>query len=183
MISRKSAVLLLVIQLVLVLSVAAQFLLDRETCPRIWIRAKVVDPVTPLRGRYLALEPLIDGCSLLHQKPFYSYPESVRNSTTFFSQWDVTIHAEHGQLIPQKWQLGEPRYTTMVVRYHSNEPCTRMHLSPGIDFYIPDNATQVVNLKHGQELWVEATIPHSGPPRPINLAISDASGFRPLRFE
>jgi len=37
-------------------------------------------------------------------------------------------------------------------------------------------------LKQGQELWVEVTAPVSGPPRPIQLALSDSTGFYPLHL-
>jgi hypothetical protein len=32
-------------------------------------------------------------------------------------------------------------------------------------------------------LWVEVTVPPSGPPRPIQLAVSSEAGWQPLKFE
>jgi hypothetical protein len=50
-------------------------------------------------------------------------------------------------------------------------------------FFIPDRTRLPLPLKPGQDLWVEVTLPPSGPPRPIQIAISSADGFRPLKFD
>jgi hypothetical protein len=52
-----------------------------------------------------------------------------------------------------------------------------------VEFFIPDTAKGPFPLKPGQELWVEVTMPPTGPPRPIQLALSTGAGFHPLRFE
>jgi hypothetical protein len=58
------AVALLVVQAALVLSIAGKYLYERETCPRVWVRAWQYDPNMPLRGRYLALHLMLDDCGL-----------------------------------------------------------------------------------------------------------------------
>ena len=45
---------------------------------------------------------------------------------------------------------------------------------------IGDRAKSPFPLKANEELWAEVTVPPSGPPRPIQLAISNAAGFKPL---
>ena len=45
---------LLIIQLLLVSTVAAKYLYQRWTCPRVWTRAAAIDPNLPMRGRYLS---------------------------------------------------------------------------------------------------------------------------------
>jgi len=42
---------LLIIQLALVSTVAAKYLYQRWTCPRVWTRAVAMDPEFPMRGR------------------------------------------------------------------------------------------------------------------------------------
>jgi hypothetical protein len=37
-------------------------------------------------------------------------------------------------------------------------------------------------LPPGQELWAEVTVPSSGPPRPIQLALSDGKQFHVLNL-
>src|SRR5579863_10026160 len=58
------AVALLVVQAVLVLSIAGKYVYERKTCPRVWVRAAQYDPNMPLRGRYLALRLALDACGL-----------------------------------------------------------------------------------------------------------------------
>ena len=54
------AILLLVVQAALVLSIAGKYLYERKTCPRVWVRAGQYDPNEPLRGRYLALQLAVE---------------------------------------------------------------------------------------------------------------------------
>jgi len=51
----KTSVALLLIQLVLVSSIAAKYLYQRSTCPRVWTRTAAYDPQMVMRGRYLSL--------------------------------------------------------------------------------------------------------------------------------
>lgn len=46
----------------------------------------------------------------------------------------------------------------------------------------PDRAKGPFPLQKGQVLWVEVTVPPSGPPRPIQLAVSNEAGWQPLKF-
>ena len=48
--------------------------------------------------------------------------------------------------------------------------------------FIPDTAN-VPNLKPGEELWVEVTIPKKGPPRPIRVGIKRNGVLTPLEFK
>ena len=63
--SRNRAIALIVIQCVLVSSIAAKYLYERATCPRVWTRTVQYDPNLPMRGRYLALTPVVDACDLV----------------------------------------------------------------------------------------------------------------------
>jgi hypothetical protein len=58
----KTSVALLLIQLAIVSSVAAKYLYQRWTCPRVWTRTVAIDPELPMRGRYLSLRLTVDGC-------------------------------------------------------------------------------------------------------------------------
>ena len=63
-----------------------------------------------------------------------------------------------------------------------NQPCNSVRLSSVEEYFIPDTAKGPFPLKPGQELWVEVTVPPSGPPRPIQLALSSEAGFHPIKF-
>ena len=49
----KRAVLLIVIQVLLVSTIAGKFLYERKVCPRVWTRAAQVDPDSPLARQVL----------------------------------------------------------------------------------------------------------------------------------
>ena len=68
MTQRARGVVLLAIQLVLVLSIAAKYVYERKTCPRVWVRTAQFDPDLPFRGRYLALRLAVDACGLPHNE-------------------------------------------------------------------------------------------------------------------
>ena len=74
----RASVALLVIQLVIVSSVAAKYLYQRATCPRVWTRAAAFDPQLIMRGRYLSLQLTVDGChSTLPSAKQARFPRNV----------------------------------------------------------------------------------------------------------
>src|ERR1017187_2259019 len=58
----KTSVALLVIQLTIFSLIAAKYLYQRWTCPRVWTRTVVYDPELLMRGRYLSEQLIVDGC-------------------------------------------------------------------------------------------------------------------------
>src|ERR1700690_2074950 len=64
---------LIVIQCLLVSSIAGKYVYERMTRPRVWVKVGQYDPNLPMRGRYLQLSPYVDACSLPHDKS--SMPE------------------------------------------------------------------------------------------------------------
>ena len=68
-------------------------------------------------------------------------------------------------------------------RWHPGSSCDQMRLSSPVDFYISENARIPHGSKPGQELWIEVTVPPKGPPRPLQLALKDNGGWKPLTFQ
>jgi hypothetical protein len=167
---------LLVIQVLLVASVAGKYLYERATRPRVWARAAQYDPSLPIRGRYLALSPEVDACGL-------PQPESGNGLTAFLPQSRVRTFAENGRLVVKDANHVLPRSETQTIWLNERTPCDHAPLSPGVDFFIPDTAQSPFPLKPGEELWVEVTVPPLGPPRPIQLAVNDNGQWKPLKFE
>src|SRR5208283_3534140 len=58
----KTSIALLVIQLAIVSLIAAKYLYQRWSCPRVWTRTIVYDPEMVMRGRYLSEQLIVDGC-------------------------------------------------------------------------------------------------------------------------
>ena len=185
---RVGAVALLVVQLALVLSVAGKYLYERKTRPRVWVRTAQFDPNAPLRGRYLALQLAVDACGLPHEhdKAHFSPRYQLYNTTNTVAgqyHWRVSLAAQDGHLVPQLRDEARTPEGTLEITQSEDRGCDRVPVNEMTEFFIPDTAKMPFTLKSGQELWVEVTAPQSGPPRPIQLALSDASGFHPLRFE
>jgi hypothetical protein len=149
------------------------------------------DPNLPIRGRYLDLRLLVDSCSLPHdqqhfEEGFPGYNElgvpTSKGRLPGHWEWKVVNDVRDGKLSLKDDEYTRPPSEVGDVYSRDNEPCDRATYSPGVDFFISDAARSGMPLKPGQELWVEVTVPESGPPRPIQLAVSDATGFHLLKF-
>jgi hypothetical protein len=182
--SRK-AIALLAIQLLLVLSIAGKYLYERKTRPRIWVRAAQFDPNQPLRGRYLALQLLVDACSLPHDTAHLiaGLPQYPPQSLPGSWHWEVALDAENGKLLPRLADAKTAGSDRTQIYLPQGQPCDRAPVQSAEEYFIPDTAKQVFPLPSGQQLWVEVTVPPAGPPRPIQLAISSEDGFHTLKFE
>jgi hypothetical protein len=173
--SIRAGLILLFVQLALVLSVAGKYLYERQTRPRVWTRATQFDPNLTLRGRYLALQLFLNACSLPQDAEHAIGPYSGSHS---FWQWNVSLAAENGKLVPRMTPQGRE-----TVRLVAGKPCDRATLDNQELLFIPDRAQVPLPPQPGQELWVEVTVPESGPPRPIQIALSSAAGFHPLKLD
>jgi hypothetical protein len=101
----------------------------------------VVDPNMPLRGRYLALQ--------LEVTP----ADGLVN-------WGMAkLSAEHGQLVARPAIDGQ-----RVTR-----PRAEWVLGDMVPFFVAEHA--VDPRRAGAELWVEVSVPESGPPRAIRLGV------------
>jgi hypothetical protein len=182
---RARGVVLLAIQLVLVLSIAAKYVYERKTCPRVWVRTAQIDPNLPFRGRYLSLQLVLDACGLPHDnadslpEPVIPFPGGGGPSSRSF-RWKVKPEASDGKLIAViAGDNVRPELTQELTQW-GHRSCDHAVLSQPADYFIGDRAKSPFPLKPNEELWAEVTVPSSGPPRPIQLAISSDAGFRPL---
>ena len=175
--SRNRAIALIVIQCVLVSSIAAKYLYERATCPRVWTRTVQYDPNLPMRGRYLALTPVVDACDLVRSaRPSDPQAFGIRS-------FRARLVARDGKLVAEDARDRLPRSGFESVSVGANRPCERGQVWPAIDFFVPENAKSPFPLKPGQELWVEVTVPPSGPPRAMQLALAENGKWLPLKFE
>jgi hypothetical protein len=185
---------LLIFQLGIVSTVAAKYLYQRWTCPRVWTRAAAIDPQLPMRGRYLALQLTVDGCqSTLPSAKSANFPRDFsgavqpgpyalrRNAVDFRANLKVennilvAVRPEGAEIAgAEDSNFGEEVVGT------AGSPCNEMRLASSIDFFIADTAQSPLPLKGGQELWIEVTVPPKGPPRPIQLALKDNGTWKPL---
>lgn len=182
----RAATLLLLVQLILVSTVAAKYLYERRICPRVWAPSAQYDPNLPLRGRYLSLQVLVDACHLprdsAHVQQYMPYGVRPSVRTADYWTWYVSLAAENGHLVPVLQDHPRNPKDTLRITFADDHPCDRVPVSQSLEYFIPDRAQPPFPLQPGQELWVEVTVPPSGPPRPIRVALSSKSGFQPLTF-
>ncbi len=178
---------LLFAHLLLVGSIAGKYAWERHTCPRVWTRATQYDPEQPLRGRYLALTLHADVCALAggvakDDTPFDDLPaetkENLKKREPPSHEWTVHTAAKDGKLVGVEEKNSTP--DTQTLTQPPFLPCGYASLSEPVEFFIAEHAKTPFPLSKGEELWAEVTVPPSGPPRPIHLAISDGRNFRVL---
>ena len=189
----KVSIALLLIQLVIVSTVAAKYLYQRATCPRVWTRTAAYDPELVMRGRYLSLQVDVDGCgSTLPSARDAEFPRnlngvpsgntfSIRSANAVWFQAKIAV--KDNKLIAIRVPESDTSSPTQSVAGWPGLPCDQMRLTQPVDFYIPEHATDPTRLNHGQELWIEVTIPPKGPPRPLQLALKDNGAWKPLAFQ
>jgi hypothetical protein len=187
----KTSLAVLVIQLALVSSVAASYLYQRHSYPRVWTRTVAVDPSLPMRGRYLSLQLTVDGCrSTLPSAKLASFPRNadgtVRFGSTFTIQgaqtvsFPVHLRVENGHLLALRPDGEEYTRDTQRVTASASAPCSEMVLEQPVDFFVAEHAAIPTALGPGQQLWIEVTIPPAGPPRPLQLALKTGTAWKPL---
>ena len=171
------ATLLLVIQALVVLSIAGKYLYERKTCPRVWVRATDYSPNAPLRGRYLAMQLAVDGCALPRDEAHHT---QFNPQVPGFWRWTVRLEAQGGKLVPVLASDADRPEMTDELMVWGNRPCERATLTQRVEYFISDAAKNPFPAKKGEELWVEVTVPKMGSPRPVQLAMSKDGVFTPL---
>ena len=187
----KTSVALLLIQLAIVSTVAAKYLYQRWTCPRVWARTVAFDPQLPMRGRYLSLQLVVDGCqSTLPSAKAAAFPRDINGAAIrgqYLVRASAIFHAdlkvENNRLLAIRIQDDQNGTLGQEVSVWPGAACDAMRLDAPVDFYIAEHAQSPLPVKPGQELWIEVTVPPKGPPRPTQLALKDNSTWKPLAFE
>jgi hypothetical protein len=189
----KTSLALLAIQLVIVSSIAAKYLYQRATCPRVWTRAAAYDPSLIMRGRYLSLQLTVDGCqSTLPSAKQANFPRDINGAAIQGPyvvraagniEFPAELKVKGNRLLAIRIQDEEKSASGQTVTAWPGFPCDQMRLDNSVDLYIPEHALDPTGLKSGQELWIEVTVPPKGPPRPIQLALKDNGGWKSLAFQ
>jgi len=156
-------------QLALVASLAAKYAVDRARFPRVWVQTVAYDPNLPIRGRYLSVRLRVS-TEDVHGSP-WNVSEEMR---------DVTLNVRDGHLVanPADHPTG-----LHVSRRTINRGAQVTSLMEPVAFFLPENAMDPSVRSAGEELWMEVTVPKTGPPRPILLAIKWGESFTPLAMK
>jgi hypothetical protein len=153
-------------QLALVASLAAKYAMDRATLPRVWVQTVAYDPSLPIRGRYVRFRLLVS------MDDAYGSPQILRGEMR-----DITLNVSDGHLVanPADHSTG-----LHVTRWTINQGREVTALMEPVAFFLPEHAVDPSVRRAGEELWVEVTVPKTGPPRPIQLAVKRGESFTPL---
>ena len=147
----KKGLILAAFHVALILTIGAQFAYDRATAPRGWMRTVPYDPNTPLRGRYVTMSVLAKkdpNFSTVNQNV---YERSVALYVRDNQVWARSVDDRSGQ------QISSIR--------------DEVGLKAPVAYFIPEHIADPSGVKPDEELWVEVTIPRTGPPRPIRLEV------------
>jgi len=176
------AIAVVLIQVLIVCSLGAKLLYDRHTRPQAWFKTARYDPNLPIRGRYLALQLEVNDprSPVEIEQKFGKEPQYAWNG---YAQECGSIVMRAGTPVPefdngQSWNCDNLTF----VRWHDTRGQKHLRLNEPLLFFIPDTAKDPTGLPLGDELWVLATIPRKGPPRPIALGVKKAgdASIRPL---
>ncbi len=169
----KAAVVAL-IQILIVSSLGAKLLYDRRTRPQAWFLTQRYDPNLPIRGRYASMQITVDDPrspeELSKQWRGQMQPGALNN----FQQWCGSIVLRNGTPTGELDNSPVWDCANLSFAYWPGNGPSRLRLNQPILFFIPDTAKDPTALPRGDELWVLATIPRKGPPRPIALGVKRA---------
>ena len=161
MTTRRAGVVLALFQAGLLLLVGFTFWIERLTAPRLWALAQPVDPNLPIRGRYVSLRLRVPLSGV-------DTSESTTQSVILQGQGDRLVAENDGD--------GE-RYAGALIRRDGQ---TLVELSEPLALFIPPDVKDPSRRSPSDPLWVEVTLPRSGPPRPIQLGVMRGGRVRPL---
>jgi hypothetical protein len=166
----RKGLLLAAVQILIVLSLGGKLLYDRATRPRAWVLCQAYDPELPIRGRYLSenLRMPAEGFSYVHANRL--------QNQWYANQQRAYLEVRDRMLVAKPAGRGSSMWINL--RQNPDGTLTAFTQEPVLIF-IPDS-TQIPNLKPGDEMWVEVTVPAQGPPRPIRLAIKKNGVLTPL---
>lgn len=148
-------------QVIVVSSVGAKFLMDRAQYPRVWVLTQPYDPDLPIRGRYVRLAAVVNVGIKLAESEGTAQP--------------VSLKARDGQLVA----LHDPKGKHWVRQTRCGENACWILQEP-LAYFIPEHVEDPSRRPAGEELWVETTVPPTGPPRPIRLGVRSQGELRPL---
>jgi hypothetical protein len=155
-----------VVNVCLVGTLGAKLLYDRTTLPRVWVRAAPYDPDLPIRGRYVSLQMIVEPQGVKDTKPA---PNGQPRPA-------VVLRVENGRLMAKAKPDTPYRPSDLHVHHINVNNEWKAVLDEPVAFFIPEHIPDPSLRPAGEQLWVEATVPQKGVPRPIRHGVSKGSG-------
>lgn len=171
--SRAKGLLLGALHVILVLSLGAKLLIDRQRYPKVWAETIAYDPDSPIRGRYLAVRLQTEDGGI------YSAPLAEPQQNRWMEIRNARLGVENGHLVA----FPSNDWTGIQVARLTRGNQTIVALEQPVDFYIPEHIPDPSQRPLGERLWVEVTVPPKGPPRPIRLGVKKNDVLTPLNID
>ncbi len=159
---RRAGIALAIVHVLLIGSLGLKLLADRARLPRAWARTLPFDPDLPIRGRYVRLRLEV---------PLAGDAAGARAGEYRRARLEV-----HGDRLRGILEDDGPTR----IRLDSAQGGFTAALDDPVAFFIPEHIPDPSLRPPGEELWAEVTIPRSGPPRPIRLAVRRDGALTPL---
>lgn len=150
-------------QVLIVGAVGGKLLYDRNTLPAVWAPTTGVDPMLPIRGRYVSL-------NLVVQPDPATEPAGLAEGLPAAA----TLSVEDGVLratFTADAATDAIDWTGVTVRRRDTPGGAEWTLLEPVLFFLPESADDPTRLQAGETLWAEVTVPRRGPPRPIRLEV------------
>jgi hypothetical protein len=187
----KRGVILLAVQWALVLTTTGKYLWERHTRPQVWTRVELFNErelaftARDPHNRYMAVQLLANACTLPpHAVEMESDVDVLAENQGIYKQHPVRKDLVRVVVVDGKLTLVEAdgihTGDKQELYWDLRKPCTEARLPDNIQFYVPSSDAMPTKLRPGETVWALVTVPKQGPPRPIELALSDATGFHPL---
>lgn len=151
------------VQVLIVGAVGGKLLYDRNTLPAVWAPTVGVDPMLPIRGRYVSL-------ALVVQADASTAPADLAEGLPAAAKLTV----EDGVLratFTQDPGMDAIDWSGVLVQRRDRPEGAQWTLVEPIAFFLPESAPDPSRLEEGETLWAEVTVPERGPPRPIRLEV------------
>jgi len=173
------AIAVALIQVLVVCSLGEKLLYDRRTRPQAWFLAERYDPNLPIRGRYLQLQLNVPDSRTPEEIEQKFGAERDSQQKQFNRVWGYgrecgSIAVRDGKPVAQFDDSNPGDCRNLSFERWPNGTQSALRLNEPVLFFIPDTSRAFWVLQPGEEMWVLATIPRKGPPRPIAVGIKKA---------
>lgn len=169
--------LLAALHVAIVCTLGAKLLYDRAYRPRVWIKSAIYDPDLPIRGKYLALSLEVHAEGFTSRLEPWKYGGKTGSNEVFSPNYcDLVLRGS--ELVAVAKESGDYWLNSGAIR-HGGDGLVAV-VNGETAFFLPEHSSGPLLHNRGEELWIEATIPRKGPPRPIRLGIKKDGVLTPL---
>jgi hypothetical protein len=158
------------VQVALVAAVGGKLLYDRVVLPRAWIETAGVDPDLPIRGRYVSLNLVL---------PAVEEASVDAEATLAFGRIELRDGRAVAILAGGAAPAPDAEHPLQFVRNVGMAGARWQTLVP-VAFFLPEHVRDPTLDRRPGELWVEATLPRRGAPRPLRLGVERDGRIEPL---